>query len=266
MLRRHRGFQLFLGLATCFALADTADAASRIRILTKVINPVYVSTGKDGPPVRLIQYQKVKPRLQPSPSDPPRANAQPNFNAQPNPNAPPNPNLKPRPHQHPEPYPFAFDAFDRYPGGSYPNRYPFGYYLGGYRYPFSYPYYDATPRVYGEFPVPLEPLNNGGLVPLYGYPFGYGYGYGFAPYAGLSMWGMGGYGLAGTYGFNGGLYYAGPGLGYRFGPTYPVGIGAVGPGGYYAAGVPGVIGNPYYGATQWPGFVPEFQPVGPIAP
>lgn len=44
----------------------------------------------------------------------------------------------------------------------YPQRYPFGYYLGGYRYPFAYPYYRYgywrfTPPAFQPQPVPAPP-------------------------------------------------------------------------------------------------------------
>ena len=227
MLHRRRGLCLLPGLAACLCLIGTAEAG-KVRVLTRVIYPVYHAKGKDGPPVRLIQHQKPAMYSQPSPSDPPKAKSQ------------------PKPQQHQEPYPFAFNQFDRYPGGYYTHRYPMGYYLGGYRYPGSYPYYDDTPRIYGAAPLAYEPLvYNNGLVPyggLYGY-YGGGFGWG-------GGFGFGGYGL-----YNPGFYSAGYGMGYRFGPGYP-GYAPFAPayGGYYGAPYYGpYVGNPYYGATQFEG-------------
>ena len=241
MSYRYRGFQLLSGLAACLSLINTAEAG-KVRVLTRVINPVYHSAGKDGPPVRLIQYQAPKPESAQTQSPP----AAPIPNAAPTPNAQPAPSAPSRPCGGCEPYPFAFNSF-----GSNPGAYP----------------YNATPRVYGQFPVPLEALNNGGLIP-YGYGFG-GY-YGYAPYAGFAGFGYPGWGWGayapygfGAYGFNSGIYYGGAGFGYRFGPTYPMAINVYAGGGYYSAYAPGFIGNPYYGATQWPGYIPDFQAVVP---
>jgi hypothetical protein len=243
MLHRRRGICLLTGLIACLSLIGTAEAG-KVRVLTRVIYPVYHSKGKDGPPVRLIQYQKPKPPIysQPSPSDPPKANSQ------------------PKPHEHHEPYPFAFDQFDRYPGGYYTQRYPMGYYLGGYRYPESYPYYDYAPRIYGAAPLAYEPVvYNNGLIPYAG-PYGYAGG----------AWGWGGgFALGGYAPFNLGIYSAGYGYGYRFGPSYPAYAAAYAPayGGYYPAPYYGPYpGNPYFGATQLQGLGTYAPADGPLVP
>jgi hypothetical protein len=56
-----------------------------------------------------------------------------------------------RPVSHQDRYPFAFDPHARYPGGFAPHRYPHGQYLGGYRYPFGYDYYNYGRRGTGQF-------------------------------------------------------------------------------------------------------------------
>lgn len=238
MRRWHCRFRLALGLLAVLFLANSVEAG-KVRVLTRVIHPVYHSNGKNGPPVRLIgQNQKPSPYSQPAPSSPPK----------------PNPQAKP--HQHQEPYPFAFNQFDRYPGGYYTHRYPMGYYLGGYRYPFSYPYYSYGPPIYGAAALPYEPVYyNNGLVPYGPYGF-YGAGFGWGGY-----YGFGGYGP-----FNLGITSAGYGLGFRFGPSYPMAV-APAYGGYYAMPYYGpYLNNPYYGATQYEGLLSDAPAEGPLVP
>lgn len=284
-------------LAALFALmaGEEAAQAGKIRILTKVINPVYHRSGKEGPPVRFIQnVEPVKPRTAPrdlpvSPAPSPKlpelpapAPVVPATNSTPAGEAAPDspqvpgksptttnqaprsinclPTGSPHPTAHHEPYPFAFNQFDRYPGGYFTHRYPGGYYQGGYRYPAGYPYYAtdypgwSAPRIYGAAPLPYDPVvyGNGGLLPAYA-PLGYGYGYGLGGYF--------------PYGFSSGIYTFGPGLGYRFGPvqpTYAVGASPLGVAGYVPAPAGAFIGNPYYGATQWEGLTTETPADAPL--